>query len=98
MPITDTSSCTELQAAYLTQTTKLAKLTAALGLPGDESTEILVAHARCLILTRARLLSAALAVRAAATPSIGQVFITPATFEQLSIAIDKAHAQKQPTV
>lgn len=87
-------ACTELQAAYLTQTTKLAKLTAALGLNGDESTEILVARARYLIITRERLLATGTLLCASAVPSLGQIFVTPEPFDQFTIALEKATAHK----
>lgn len=90
----DLSPCTDLQRAYLEHTTKLAKLTATLGLNGDESTEILVARARFLVLTRERLFSAGTLLLASAVPSLGQVFVTPAALDQLATALDRAAAQK----
>ncbi len=48
---------TDLQRLYLEQTTKLARLTAALGIHGDEPTEALEAAAREMVQARRALIA-----------------------------------------
>lgn len=76
---------TSLETAYLEQTKKLAMLTAALGLCGDEPAHALAARARRIATDRLVLLTAAARLTEAAPGAVG----TKALLE-LRAAVDAA--------
>lgn len=77
----------ELERLYLEQTKKLGAMSAALGVAGDESIEVLESHAKQIVAERRALLSAARSVCAAAQPSLGTVHVAPAAFRMLSVLV-----------
>jgi len=76
----------DLRRLYLEQTTKLAELTAALGLAGDEPTADLVAAARRLRAEHAELFAAAGIAVFSAQRSLGHVYLSPAALDALEAA------------
>lgn len=77
----------ELERLYLEQTKKLGAVSAALGVEGDESIDVLESHAKQIVAERNALLLAARALCAAAQPSLGTVHVPPGPYRTLSVLV-----------